>query len=248
MSGIIIYDPSDTAGQFKSFFRNLRHAQKHEFAPELGLIGLISSHPAMGRMFCCLFFWASSDFEKGERYHQMVRSFGNPVADTVISSTTAAQWVDTLGHVIPLRSNGRMCTANVREMTDDVLNRVVESLEDMPVDPATSLVVQEVRGPSTQDHGNTFFVNRERHFLLEIVGSVTRPELLEKGQTWSRGLHAKLVQEDAALKHSYIALSFPDDASQRAAYGSKWEDLVRLKKKYDPSGVFSLAMPKITKT
>jgi hypothetical protein len=84
-----------------------------------------------------------------------------------------------------------------------------------------------------------------KSIMFEIVGSVTNPDLVEQGQIWTTHLEAQLVQDDAPLKTTYIMHTPTDSTSQQGAYGSKWEELVQLKRKYDPSGVFGLATPTI---
>lgn len=244
LCGLIVFEPHDIGEQLKRFYTNLRKTREYDHLPELCVVGLIHNDPELGQVFCCIFLWASSDFEQGERYHRVIRGFGNPVVDTV-TETTAREWLQFLEGTVPYGVSGGVRTVSVRRMTDSVIDIIGESLPEMATDPSTSLVVQELRGPSTKDDGSSFFLNREEHFLLELVGSVQFPESLNKAQSWIQSLYSKLSLEPDALALRYIALNPTDAESQRAAYGKKWEELRELKRKYDPSGRFNHSVPRI---
>jgi hypothetical protein len=244
LCGLIVFESHDIGKVLKQFYAHLCETREHDHRPELCVVGLIHNDPEFGQVFCCLFLWASSDLEQGEKYHRVIRGFGNPVVDTV-KETTAREWLQFIEGAVPSGVHGGVRTVSVRQMTDSVIDVIGESLPEMATDPSTSLAIQELRGPSTRDDGSSFFINREEHFLLELVGSVQYPENLQKAQSWIQSLYSKLSSEPDALALRYIALSPTDTESQRAAYGDKWEELRSLKRKYDPSGRFNLSVPRI---
>lgn len=50
------------------------------------------------------------------------------------------------------------------------------ALIEMPSDPVTMFTIHQLRGPSVAPDNNSVFAMREPHFMLEIMGCVTREE------------------------------------------------------------------------
>lgn len=115
----------------------------------------------------------------------------------------------------------------------------------MPVDHGTGFLVHELREPSAESHSGSFFVSRQPHFALELIGSVVDEKNLATSQEWVIAMSAELSQTDEVIEGTYVSLTGRDDNPLSKTYNSEWETLLQLKKKYDPERVFDLAVPRL---
>lgn len=150
-------------------------------------------------------------------------------------------WQGIVTNMLPKRVYGSARSMTVRRLTEDVLRTIVECMEIMPKDPGVGVVIQQCRGAAQDYHDkNMAFAFRDiPHFMIELVGTPSVPELHDAAEKWSSTLEEKLAQlKDVALG-PYTSMTNPSPEGMRKAYGQeRWERLVALKKRIDPGNVF----------
>ena len=81
--------------------------------------------------------------------------------------------------------------------------------------------------------------------MILVIGSVADPSNLQESDAWATEFCDALRHTGKAMEESYISVTGPGFRTLAQVYGKQWEELKRLKEKYDPNGVFDLAIPMI---
>lgn len=111
-----------------------------------------------------------------------------------------------------------------------------------------AVTIHQLRGPSAAPDNNSVFAMREPHFMLEIMGCVTREESRQEAKQWISHTSKNIQQTDSSniLPNVYISLcpESEEPAGLSKFFGSHVEETIALKEKFDPENVFSLTVPK----
>jgi FAD/FMN-containing dehydrogenase len=93
---------------------------------------------------------------------------------------------------------------------------------------------------SRVDEDATAFSHRDTAFALAIQTAWLDPAELEKHIRWTREFW--MAMQPFSVGGTYVNFLSADDGEDRvkAAYGAKYERLVALKNKYDPTNLFRL--------
>ncbi len=123
------------------------------------------------------------------------------------------------------------------ELSDQAIQTIVDYSEHLPTEQ-TQVVLEHMHGvassiPATE----TAFGLRRTQYSINIMPAWNDPALAETCIDWARGFASALAAFGAS--DSYVNYLGNDGASAvRAAYGSNYERLAELKKKYDPENFF----------
>jgi FAD/FMN-containing dehydrogenase len=199
------------------------------FVPE-GLRG----QPAIAIAACY-----AGDLEAGEDAVRAIREFGPPIVDlfqpmpyTVIQS----MFDESAPHGRPYYIKGN----NVGPLTDDLIDVLVEQGSATPR-PHAELHIGHLRGAvSRVAEDATAYSGRDADYTLIFLSGWDDPAAKDENVSWTR------ATADATQPFSVGAyINFLEDEGEeriRFAYGSpeKYDRLVALKRKYDPSNLFTL--------
>jgi FAD/FMN-containing dehydrogenase len=172
-----------------------------------------------------------------------VRALGSPV----FSSIGMMSYADILARFDAYLATSRRYAVQTRWLADlssDAVAALIEAANTRS--SVTSIItLQHFHGAGTRiTTASTAFGLRRRHFMVEIAASWD-PAAGDDGaahRQWARSLSASL--EPSAIPGGYASL-LATDAYERidAAYGCNALRLRRLKKRFDPDGVFCAAIP-----
>ncbi len=125
----------------------------------------------------------------------------------------------------------------LRELSDDAIRTIVEFAERTPTEQ-TQVVLEHMHGAASRvPVAQTAFALRRVHYSVNIMPAWTDPAMAEKCIDWARELAAAL--ESFGASDAYVNyLGDEGPSAVRASYGSNYERLVALKRKYDPSNFF----------
>ncbi|GAA4592489.1 FAD-dependent oxidoreductase [Planotetraspora phitsanulokensis] len=130
-------------------------------------------------------------------------------------------------------------TRTVADFTPEVVAALVEA-GDTRTSPFSGTPIHHFHGAATRVAPDaTAFANRDAHFVVEIVAG-WRPDDAdpERHVAWTDSVSAALAP--VASPGGYVNLLGPDAGAQiDEAYGANASRLMELKRRYDPSGVFS---------
>ncbi len=177
--------------------------------------------------------------ERGRSGLQPFRSFGAPLADSVVSTTyTALQQLFDAG-LPPGLFN--YWTSNVlRRLSDEAIDIVVEYFLRAPT-PLCAIVLETLGGAVRRvGEDDTAFTLRAGDYNLAIVGRWADSADADRVVEWAKGLNHALAPH--SLDTTYINyLPGDQDARIPRIYGdARYLRLQALKARYDPDGVFRM--------
>ena len=125
------------------------------------------------------------------------------------------------------------------QLTDQAVMKLIEAYRNAP-NPLCFLVIEHFHGAAVRvDPAATAFPHRQAGYDCIIISQWNDPAETETGITWARETYDSLRphMRDSA----YVNYLDNDDASRvRAAYGTNYDRLAKLKRRYDPANVFRL--------
>jgi hypothetical protein len=226
-----------------------RELSKDGIPAQLTLQQLCFNAPP-GRVFAVSFMWSSDNIEEGKRWSEKIASLDKVLMNTV-SANTIPEWFSANGALIPRTMYGTSRTRNVYQLTPEVVETLGRHLEKMPSDPGAMFSIHQSRVSSAHPQSNSVFASREPHFMLEILGYSSQ-ENSEESETWAIDLWEDIQKTDNKnfLGSTYISLDvWEEEPSQPKTlsrfFGSHADEVIELKKKYDPQNVFELTVPRL---
>jgi hypothetical protein len=123
------------------------------------------------------------------------------------------------------------------DLSDDAIRAIVDYAERMPTEQ-TQVVLEHMHGVASRvPVEQTAFGLRRVHYSVNIMPAWTDPAIAEKCIDWARGFATAM--EGFGASDAYVNyLGDEGPSAVRASYGSNYERLAILKKKYDPSNFF----------
>lgn len=199
-----------------------------------------------GKVFTVAFVWGSDDHETGKSYLAKIAALANSVTNTVASNTIAG-FLQYLKTVVPAHAHGSIETISIREFTPEAIVIMARNIEKMPWTGGTAFSIHELRGPSAAPKSESVFGSREPHKVLEIMKTVAKKIDLKESEDWADTFMEELRKMDPKnlLPGTYISLTPPGSNSFANIFGTNYEPLLEMKRKYDPEGVFGLAQPEV---
>lgn len=193
--------------------------------------------------------WSGDDTEEGKYWSNQIASLA-PVLMSTVGETTIPEWFAGNAAMVPSSVYGSSRTLNLYSVTPEVAEAIGRNLTTLPTDPGTMISMHQLRGPSAAPKDNSVFATREPHYMLEIVGFAVVEDRKGEAEHWASNIAEAVSKTDGGniLPTTYISLySAPerevDPLSQ--FYGSHAEEILSLKKEYDPEGFFHWTVPQL---
>lgn len=199
-----------------------------------------------GKALTVLFCWASSDMETGLLWLSKVQAF-SPVAMCTVSPTTMAAFTLATELLMPKSVHGTMLTANIHELTPEVVDVIGFHSSLQPNDSAIVFGIHELRVCTPVPSLDSVIYTRSPHFVLEIGAIVETPHLLPDAIKWGQSFYNAVHKTDLAniMPSTYLPLTGPEKVDMGAIYGPNLEVLRDIKQRYDPRDVFRHALVKV---
>ncbi|RMZ46450.1 hypothetical protein CA14_008249 [Aspergillus flavus] len=224
----------------------LYHQLKQDYLPSsLSLYQSVMNGPS-GKALTVLFCWASSDMETGLLWLSKVQAF-SPVAMCTVSPTTMAAFTLATEPLMPKSVHGTMLTANIHELTPEVVDVIGFHSSLQPNDSAIVFGIHELRVCTPVPSLDSVIYTRSPHFVLEIGAIVETPHLLPDAIKWGQSFYNAVHKTDLAniMPSTYLPLTGPEKVDMGAIYGPNLEVLRDIKQRYDPRDVFRHALVKV---
>lgn len=173
---------------------------------------------------------------------------GSPDPVNAIEKTTARGFVLSNTDHLPPKVAGRTHAVSVTHYSSQVAKVLGEMAAIMPKCSAggfNTYRTHQNSPSSSPGHPTSVSAYRRPQILFEILGFGTDGESAPICAEWALQLSNKLAATDAALPASYLAITAPEFVDLEQLYGTKLDELKRLKKEYDPHGVFCNTLPKL---
>src|SRR4051794_8834461 len=239
----LIFFAAERAGEVMRFYRDWVRELPDELTT---LVNLTTAPPAPflpesvhGKPVAAVVAGHAGDAADGRKMIEPLRELGNPVADLIdVIPYTAMQTL-----LDPLWERGAhnyFRSSFVDELDDGAVAALADRFAAKPT-PNSEIHIQHLGGAVARvGEDETAFGNRSAQYVLNVVARTPGAEGFDDSVAWARGTVEALapVSRDAAY------VNFMGDAGDsrlRASYGdAKYERLVALKRRYDPSNLFRL--------
>jgi FAD/FMN-containing dehydrogenase len=181
--------------------------------------------------------------EAGERVLQPLRAFGTPLADQIGSMPyTAAQKL--LDPFYPPGLQQYWKASFLKEISDAAIDTMVAYCAQRPSPICHGLIEHTLGGAvSRVDREATAFHHRDVQYSFMSLGVCTDPAEAKKCVQWAREFwDAMQPFTTGGVYVNYLGREADEGAERlQAAYGpEKYQRLVALKNKYDPTNLFRL--------
>jgi FAD/FMN-containing dehydrogenase len=232
LGGMVIY-PLAKAKDLLRFYREFS-----KVAPdELTTYAAFLDPPGGGTVaagICCY----CGPIDKGEEVVRPLKSFGPPLQDMLGPMPYAAQQCLT-DAANPIGSYYYNKGGSMSDLSDQAIEVFAEYAAKKP-SPLSAVLIQTVFGAASRvDSEATAFAHRKLPYAPVIVSQWLDAADSETNVGWARDFW-KALQPFAGAGAYVNDLGQDDEDRIRIAYGTNYERLAALKKKYDPDNFFRL--------
>jgi FAD/FMN-containing dehydrogenase len=237
-----VFYPGERAAEILRFWRDWASGAPDELTT---MVSLLTAPPAPflpeawhGRPLVGILAAHSGSVEEGERATRPLRELGDPVADLI----GPIPYVAMQSLIDPLWGPGAHSyfKAGWMEGLDDAAIDTLVRNRDAVTSPKSEIHVQHVGGAVARVPADaTAFGERSAPFLLNVIASTFTADGYDDAVGWAQELYRDMTP--ALSGGTYVNfLSNEGDERVRAAYGDKYDRLVALKDRYDPTNLFRL--------
>lgn len=227
------------------FYRDYSAAAPDEISTLLAT-GIIPPHgeafpkEIQGKPFVLFGAMYAGPAHEGESVMQPLRNFGQPLADfSGIMPYVEAQKVFDADYPNGIRYYWK--SLNLSRLDDEVIDRFVKHARRQP-SVFSTVDLWYIGGAVKQvDSQESAFYGRQAAFLLSPEANWENPEDDEANIAWLREFVADMQEfSDGSRYLNFPGFQEEGDKMMRQAFGPKYQRLVALKNKYDPTNFFSL--------
>ena len=237
LAGIVAY-PFKQAKDVLAFYRDFTSAAPDELASAVVLITMPDGTPVAGIVLCY-----HGPIEEGERVLKPLRAFGSPLMDQIgpIPYTAAQKLIDAF---YPPGLQNYWKSSFLREISAEAIDTIVTYCANRPSPMCHGLIEHQLGGAVGRVNREvTAFNHRDVQYSFMSLGVCTDPTEAERCVRWAREFwEAMQPFSTGAVYVNYLGREADEGAERiKAAYGpEKYQRLVALKNKYDPTNLFRL--------
>ncbi|HEY1276369.1 MAG TPA: FAD-binding oxidoreductase [Thermoleophilaceae bacterium] len=229
-----VLHPLAAAPQLFSFYREFAADLPDELTTQAVLV---HAPDGSGTKLCGIAVChAGDDVDRAEADVLPLRRFGSPAADMIErmpypALNTGVDWLSPRGLL------GYWKSAFFSELSDAAVEAMTTAFERSP-SGLCAMAVEDFHGAATRVPSTaTAYPHREPGFNLLLISQWTEPAQTHAGIAWARETFAALAPYMADRSYTNY-LSADDYERVRSAFGSNYERLVELKRRYDPDNLF----------
>ncbi len=209
---------------------------------ELATIPLLCQGPDGALSMMITAMWCG-ELAQGERVMAQLQRLGTPGLAHV-NLKTCTEVLDMFESFIVSGRHYTVETRSLPALTPDAVAALITAMENR-TSPFSALVWHHCHGAPTRiPIGETPFAARQEHFMIDIVAGWEADSRGDKTlhREWARKVSQALAP--MALPGGYPNMMGPEAHDQIPyAYGSNLQRLQSLKKRFDPDGIFTSAIP-----
>jgi hypothetical protein len=241
MAGPVFYR-GDRAEEMLRFYREYTSTLPDEATT---LLNLTTAPPAPflpeeihGKPVCVLLGVYAGPVAEGERVLAPMRELGDPVAD-LMGPIPYVAMQSLLDALYPAGGSNYFKAGFMEEISDASIETMVEQQRTM-TSPMCEIHVHHFGGAVARvPDSETAFGNRSADFVLNVLGRTPDSNGFDEAVDWARGCYAAL--EPQTVSGTYTNFMSEGDDRLKEAYGQeKYDRLVALKDRYDPTNLFRL--------
>lgn len=241
MAGPVFYS-GDRAEEIARFYREYTSGLPDEATT---MLNLATAPPAPflpesihGKPVAVLIGVYSGPVAEGERVLAPLRELGDPVAD-LMGPIPYVAMQSLLDALYPSGASNFFKAGYLDEISDQAIDVLLEQFGAIS-SPMSEIHVQHVGGAIRNvGDADSAFGNRSAEFVLNVIGRTPDAEGFDEQVTWARGAYDALAPYTAGGTYTNF-MSEGDDRLKEAYGQEKYDRLVALKDRYDPTNLFRL--------
>jgi FAD/FMN-containing dehydrogenase len=191
-----------------------------------------------GKEVIVLAVFYAGDIAEGEKLIEPLRSFGDTYGEH-IGTQPYVQWQQAFDPLLTRGARNYWKSHNFIELQDGVLDAMVEFAGKLP-SPQCEIFIGSIAGaPNRVSAEAMAYYHRDAKFVLNVHGRWDDVAHDEKCIAWAR----EFFQASApyASAGAYVNFMTAEEGDRvTTAYGSNYDLLVQIKKRYDPENIFHL--------
>lgn len=239
--GGLVLHPIEQAGEVLRFYRDFIAS-----APEaLSTTVIFMNVPPIpmipealhGRKAIAVGVCYIGDLGEGQQVVAPLRAFGQPLMDMVSPMPFGVlQSLGEAGGHLGLQHDIR--SGYLQELSDGAIDTIARHTQNLPVPLGQVNIIHLGGAMSRVATDATAFPHRDARFIYNIVPSWMTPAETESTRAWMLDFAADLRPFSSGVYVNFLGDEGADRV--REAYGSNYDRLAALKRKYDPTNFFRL--------
>jgi FAD/FMN-containing dehydrogenase len=241
LAGLLVF-PFGQAKQVLTQYREFI-----ESAPEdLSVWAVLRQAPALpflpedvhGKEVVILAIFYAGDVTQGKKLIEPLRHFGDPHGEH-IGTQPYMEWQKAFDPLLTPGARNYWKSHNLTVLSDGALDTMIEFAGKLP-SPQCEIFIGLLAGAANRIPADaTAYAHRDSKFVLNAHGRWDQTADDERCIAWAR----KFFESSAPYASGSVYVNFmTKDEGNRiaAAYGSNYDRLIQIKRKYDPENVFHL--------
>jgi FAD/FMN-containing dehydrogenase len=231
ITGGLLLHPRERAGELLRFHREYTRAAPEEVTAHTALMHTPDGFPAAGVALCY-----SGAPEDTDKVLGPLRQYGPPLMD-MVGPMPYCVLQGMLESMMPSGLRNYWTGGYIDKLTDEAIDTLVEASANA-ASPLSVVVVEHHGGAAARIPVDaTAFPHRGAECLLAVMALWKDPAEDEANIKWARSVWKAMQPFSSGA--GYMNLFGVDDVGRsRGAFGSNYDRLAALKKKYDPDNFF----------
>ena len=191
-----------------------------------------------GQEVVVLAVFCSGEISEGEKLIAQLRGFGTPHGEHV-GRQPYVQWQQAFDPLLTPGARNYWKSHNFTKLSDGAVDCMIEFAGKLP-SPQCEIFVGLIAGaPNAVPPDATAYFHRDAKYVMNVHGRWDSPNEDKPGIAWARKFFDSAAHYASA--GAYVNFMTGDEGDRiPAAYGSNFDRLRQIKKKYDPENVFHL--------
>ncbi|HUC99955.1 MAG TPA: BBE domain-containing protein, partial [Candidatus Polarisedimenticolaceae bacterium] len=183
-----------------------------------------------------IFYLGSS--AEGQRLIDELRAFGNPLGEHV-GPQPYAEWQKAFDPLLTPGARNYWKSHNFTEISEGAIDSIIEYAGKLP-SPQCEIFIGHIAGAANRVAPDAMaYAHRDANFVLNVHGRWESAAEDRVCIEWARGFFR--ASAPYASTGAYVNFMTEDEGERvTAAYGSNYDRLAQLKKRFDPENVFHL--------
>jgi FAD/FMN-containing dehydrogenase len=174
----------------------------------------------------------------GQKLVERLRTFGDVLGEHV-GAQPYTQWQQAFDPLLAPGARNYWKSHNFTELSDGALDAIIEYAGKLP-SPQCEIFVGHIAGAANRVASDAMaYAHRDAKFVMNVHGRWDSPAQDRSGIEWARAFFS--ASAPYASAGAYVNFMTEEEGSRvAAAYGSNYDRLVQIKRRYDPENVFHL--------
>jgi FAD/FMN-containing dehydrogenase len=189
-----------------------------------------------GKEVVVLPIFYSGMIAEGQKLVEKLRTFGDPHGEH-IGPQPYTEWQKAFDPLLTPGARNYWKSHNFTELSDGAIDSIIEYAGKLP-SPHCEIFIGHIAGASNRVAADAMaYAHRDAKFVLNVHGRWESPAQDTKCIDWARAFFK--ASAPYASAGAYINFMTEEEGGRvAAAYGSNYNRLVQIKRRYDPENVF----------